>query len=198
MVGVALEGGGAKGAFHIGAIKALKEHGYEIQGVVGTSIGAFNAAMICQGDFERIYAFWEQVEPSHLFDIEDGYMKKLVQAEINKDTLKYLSNKTKQFIENKGVDTARLRGVLDTFIEEDKMRQSPIDFGLVTVSIPDMKPLELLKEAIPEGMMKDYIMASANYPGFKLSPLNGKYYIDGGVHDNCPVNLLAEKGYETI
>ena len=39
MLGVALEGGGARGAFHVGAIKALLEEGYEIDGIVGTSIG---------------------------------------------------------------------------------------------------------------------------------------------------------------
>ena len=55
MLGVALEGGGARGAFHVGAIKALLEEGYEIDGVVGTSIGAFNAAMIAQGDFEKCF-----------------------------------------------------------------------------------------------------------------------------------------------
>ena len=58
MLGLALEGGGAKGAFHIGAVKALLENGYEFDGVVGTSIGAFNGALISQGDFEKAYDLW--------------------------------------------------------------------------------------------------------------------------------------------
>ena len=44
MIGLVLEGGGAKGAYHIGAYRALSELGIQIDGVVGTSIGAINAA----------------------------------------------------------------------------------------------------------------------------------------------------------
>ena len=48
-----LEGGGAKGAYQIGAYMALKEKGFEFDHVVGTSIGAINGAVIAQGDVEK-------------------------------------------------------------------------------------------------------------------------------------------------
>ena len=41
-------------------------------------------------------------------------------------------------------------------------------------------------------------MASARYPGLKMEPLDGKAYLDGGIYDNCPVNLLAKKNYDKI
>ena len=41
-----LEGGGAKGAYQIGAWKALKEAGVKINAVAGTSVGALNGALI--------------------------------------------------------------------------------------------------------------------------------------------------------
>lgn len=198
MLGLALEGGGAKGAFHIGAIKAFLENGYEFDGVVGTSIGAFNGALVSQGDFNKLYELWINLEPSTLFDIDDGYMGKMVQSELSLDMIKYLKNRAKAFIENGGIDTGKLRNVLDQLIDEDKLRTSNRDFGMVTVSIPDFKPVEIYKELIPDGKIKDYIMASASFPGFKLCPLDGKYYIDGGIHDNCPVNLLLRKGYDKI
>ena len=49
MKGLVLEGGGTKGAYQLGAYKALKELGMEFDGIVGTSIGALNAAFIIQG-----------------------------------------------------------------------------------------------------------------------------------------------------
>ncbi|HMM69555.1 MAG TPA: patatin-like phospholipase family protein, partial [Gudongella oleilytica] len=52
MYGLVLEGGGAKGSYHVGVYKALLEEGIPIGGVAGTSIGALNGAMIVQGDFE--------------------------------------------------------------------------------------------------------------------------------------------------
>lgn len=45
-VGLALTGGGAKGAYHVGAIKAISEFKMPIDMVSGTSIGALNGAII--------------------------------------------------------------------------------------------------------------------------------------------------------
>ena len=198
MLGLALEGGGAKGAFHIGAVKALLENGYEFDGVVGTSIGAFNGALISQGDFEKAYDLWINMEPSMLFDIEDECMRNIVHNGLTKETIKYISSRTINLIENRGIDTSKMRRVLYENVDEYKLRTSNIDFGMVTVSIPDFNPVEVYKEDIPAGKIRDYIMASANFPGFKLYPIDGKYYIDGGIYDNCPVNLLIRKGYKDI
>lgn len=198
MLGLALEGGGAKGAFHRGAVKALLENGYEFDGVVGTSIGAFNGALISQGDFEKAYDLWINMEPSMLFDIEDECMRNIVHNGLTKETIKYISSRTINLIENRGIDTSKIRRVLYENVDEYKLRTSNIDFGMVTVSIPDFNPVEVYKEDIPAGKIRDYIMASANFPGFKLYPIDGKYYIDGGIYDNCPVNLLIRKGYKDI
>ena len=59
MYGLVLEGGGARGAYHIGVYKAILEEGIEIGGITGTSIGALNGAMIVQGDYEICYELWQ-------------------------------------------------------------------------------------------------------------------------------------------
>ena len=48
--GIVLEGGGAKGAYQIGAWRALREAGIRIKGAAGTSVGALNGALICMDD----------------------------------------------------------------------------------------------------------------------------------------------------
>lgn len=198
MFGVALEGGGAKGAYHIGAIKALIESGSKIDGVVGTSIGAFNAALIAQNDFEKAYEIWNNMQPSTLFNIEDNKMETINKSGFTKESLRYLSEKAKEIIMNRGIDTSKLRNVVDSLVFEEEIRKSEMDFGMVTVSISDLTPLEILKDDIPQGKLNDYIMASANLPLFKSQPIDNKYYIDGGIYNNCPINLLADKGYTNV
>lgn len=198
MFGLALEGGGVKGAFHMGVLKALLEEGYEFGGVAGTSIGALNGAIIAQGDFEAGYKLWESMDAPLLFDIEETQYKKLIDRRIDKELLIKLAARMGAIIENKGIDTEKMRQVVESIVDEEKLRRSDMDFGLVTVSVTDLKPLELYKEDIPEGRMIDYIMASASFPGFKLNPIGDKYYIDGGFYDNCPINLLARKGFNEI
>ena len=58
MLGLALEGGGAKGAYEIGAYRALTELGYHFDVICGVSIGAINAALLAQGDCEKAAEFW--------------------------------------------------------------------------------------------------------------------------------------------
>lgn len=198
MLGLALEGGGAKGAFHMGVVKAFLEEGYMFDGVTGTSIGALNGAIIAQGDFEPGYGWWERMDTSMLFDIERSFMQKFMNKKIDKESLLYLYSKLKDIIENRGLDTAKIRETLRTLIDEEKLRKSKVDFGMVTVSLFDFKPVELFKEDIPPGKLVSYLMASANLPIFKIEPLEGKYYIDGGFYDNCPVNLLIKRGYTEV
>ena len=51
--GLVLDGGGARGAYQIGAWKALVEAGVKFNAVAGTSVGALNGALICMGDIEK-------------------------------------------------------------------------------------------------------------------------------------------------
>ncbi len=200
MLGLALEGGGAKGAYHIGAYRALTEEGLVFDGVTGTSIGALNGAMIAQGDFERLEDWWKSADSSALFDVDQMKINRILNNHIDRETLHYLLKRTRTIINNRGMDTKRIRETLKQFIDEEKLRVSPIDFGLVTVaiSLSKLKPLEIFKEDIPNGQIIDYLMASANLPVFKIEPVDGKYFIDGGFYDNCPINLLIQKGYKEI
>ena len=59
MNGLVLSGGGGRGAYQVGVIKALEEGGIEPEIIVGTSIGAVNGALLASGlkaaDLERVW-----------------------------------------------------------------------------------------------------------------------------------------------
>lgn len=197
--GLALEGGGSRGSFHVGAVQALIDNGYEFSSVVGTSIGSLNGAMIAQGDFDKLKSLWKDINPATLIDIENEHIHKLANRKIDKKTLTYISQKTKEVIDNKGLDTAKLRAFINENIDEERLRNSPVDFGLVTVSVSDRQAVEIRKNAIPKGKINDYLMASSNLPVFKQERLvDDKRYLDGGVYNNCPVKLLLEGGCNEI
>ena len=52
-------------------------------------------------------------------------------------------------------------------------------------------------EDIPEGLLEDFLLASAYLIGFKNERLHGKKYIDGGVINNV-LKLLVGRGYENV
>ena len=198
MYGLVLEGGGAKGAYHIGAYKAIKDMNIEIGGVAGTSVGALNGAAIAQDDFEKAYELWYNMCYSKVMNADDIEMKKLKKGKLTKEDIKSLSERIKGIITEKGIDVTPLKDLLCELIDEDKIRNSGKDFGIVTVSLTDLKPLELYIEDIPEGKLVEYLLASAYFPAFKKEKINGKMYIDGGIYNNLPINLLSDKGYKDI
>lgn len=193
MYGLVLEGGGAKGAYHIGAYKAIKDMNIEIGGVAGTSVGALNGAAIAQDDFEKAYELWYNMCYSKVMNADDIEMKKLKKGKLTKEDIKSLSERIKGVINEKGIDVTPLKDLLFELVDEDKIRNSGKDFGIVTVSLTDLKPLELYIEDIPEGKLVEYLLASAYFPAFKKEKINGKMYIDGGIYNNLPINLLSNK-----
>ncbi len=198
MIGVALEGGGARGAYHVGVIKAYLENGIRFDGFVGTSIGAFNAAILAQGDFKKLYKLWSNLSQEEIFDVDAKNLLQLTSLKFSVNVITNLKGSMEKVIGNGGVDTSKMEEIIRKQLNEKKLRASKKDYGLVTVSLNDHKTYELFIEDIPERQLLHYIMASASFPGFKPQIIDGKPYLDGGLSNNCPINMLLEKGYDEI
>jgi NTE family protein len=198
MLGLTLEGGGAKGAYHIGAWKAFREVGMEFNGITGTSVGALNGGLIIQGDFEAAWNLWYNVTPQQIMTLDDDIYVMLSDRKLDHTNVMVLIEEIRRTIKNSGIDTSPLYNMIQQVMREDIIRKSPMDFGFVTYSITDRKLLELFKEDIPEGKLADYLMASSYLPVFKERLLDGKLFLDGAFYNNLPVNMLLRKGYEEI
>jgi len=199
MQGLVLEGGGAKGAFHIGALKALFEKGYHFDGVMGTSIGAVNGVLVAQGDFPLLYQLWNNLSPSAALGLDEYYLSRFRAKKTDVGALKYIWGELRRVISDKGLSTDKFVSLLNQYINEDKLRASPCEFGIVTVDISDgWTPVEIFKDDMPSGTVKDYVIASAYFPAFRREPINGKRYMDGGIYDNLPINPLIRKGFDNI
>ncbi len=189
--GLVLEGGGAKGAYQIGAWKALKEANIRIKGIAGTSVGALNGALICMGDLEKAESLWENISYSQIMSVDDKIMEDIFkQKKISRDALKDMMD----YISDGGVDITPLKELIAECVDEEKIQNSPMDLYIHTFSVDEMRELNVdLKEIEPE-LIKDFLLASSYiFPIFKSEKLHGKTYIDGGAINNVPVDTLIEK-----
>ena len=178
MYGLALGGGGSRGSYEIGVLKALKEMKIEIGAITGTSIGAINGASYLMDDMDLMEEFWKS---------------------LNRDSLiKFKEISIPDIIKNKGFDFDILMNLLNSNLKEDVIRKNPIDFGIVTYNLSTKEPLVLFKDEIPQGMLVDYVAASANHPSFERLIIDGDAFIDGAIYDNIPVLPLYERGYRDI
>lgn len=182
---LALAGGGTRGAFEAGVWRALCELGIEISAIAGTSIGAVNGAMFASG--KDAEALWKNIKAQDFIDIEGENMFSLL-------TIFSLAKK----VRDGGVDTSAFRNFLETELDEAAVRASDIDFGLCTYRTDTKETVEIFTEDIPEGQLVDFVLASASFPLFRHTMIDGAEYSDGGLKNNLPVNMLIDRGYDTI
>lgn len=198
MLGLSLEGGGAKGAYQFGAWKAFRELGMEFDGITGTSIGALNGALMIQEDYEKAYEIWQEIAPEKILNIDSKLYNMIMETGIKADQIQYVLEQAQRFVKDVGLDVGPMVKMIRETTKEEVIRKSKKDFGFVTVSLTDLKPLELFKEEVPKGKMADYLLASSYLPIFKPEKIDGKTFLDGGFYNNLPINMLYQKGYKKV
>ncbi|WP_250674561.1 patatin-like phospholipase family protein [Paraclostridium ghonii] len=199
MKGLVLEGGGTKGSYQVGAYKALRELGIEFKGIAGTSIGALNGAYIVQDNLDVLEEIWTKYDYTHFMDVDEETYNNIKNVDFTPKNINRVIALINKARKNQGIDITPFRSLLERTIDEDVIRTSNKDFGLVTV-VWDRKiiPSPMFLENIEKGKLLDYLIASASLPIFKLDKLDDKLFLDGLFHNNIPVSLLREKGYEDI
>lgn len=181
-----LSGGGAKGSYQLGVYKAIRRLGIKIDIITGTSIGSINGALFVAGDYLKAKRLWMKISTDNLFNYNF------------KDPKEY-QKVAKEMVENKGLKFDKAEKFLEEIINEDKIRKSKTDYGLVTVNLKSRVPKMLTKEQIPKGKLVSYIIASSTcFPAVEMKEIDGDYYIDGGYYDNLPINLAIDMGAEEI
>jgi NTE family protein len=196
--GLVFEGGGAKGAYEIGVWKALKELNIKIEAVVGTSVGSLNGALFAQGDYEKALDIWENIRYSSIINVEDKMMENLTNFKWNQMDVHESSVRFFDILKNRGLDITPLKSLLDEMINEDLLRNSQIDFGLVTFNLSELKPMEIMVKDIEPGQVAGYLLASSYLPSFRREKIFGKNFLDGAFYNVTPTSMLIERGYKNI
>ena len=196
--GIVLEGGGARGSYQIGAWKALREAGIKIRGIAGASVGALNGALICMDDLEKAEEIWENIRYSQVIDVDDDVIETVKKLDLKSLNLVKVAEDAKKILKDKGLDITPLKNLIESVVDEDKIRSSDRELYLTTYSVTDRELLVLNAKDIPDGEIGDMLLASAYFTAFRNDKLGGKRYLDGGGWNNVPINILLEHDYKDI
>jgi NTE family protein len=190
-----LQGGGALGAYQVGVYQALHEAGIEPDWVIGTSIGAINAAVIAgnrpQDRLPRLRELWRRFEQAGpfakfstlAFGIAGFFSPRLpawggMYANVGVDAASYYS-------------TAPLRETLTQLVDADLFgQQTRLTVGAVNVKSGTMRYFDSRDDA---ALGLDEVMASgALPPGFPAIRVDGEAYWDGGLFSNTPLEAVLD------
>ena len=204
MKGLVLEGGGVKGSYQVGAFYAFRDCKIKFNGIVGTSIGSFNAAMLASERERELLKFWYDLDPGLAMNFDQRFVDLFNDnKKVGIDALIGACSTLKSIVKNYGLDYSKLLKIVRNALDYDKLINSNIDYGLVTVRVSrrkGIKPLYITKDDILDSDdLVEYIMASCYLPIFKHSRIvDNHYYLDGGFYDNAPFKILTDKGYKDI
>lgn len=193
---IALGAGGARGAYQIGAWKALRELGVDYDIVVGSSIGSVNGVAMVQDDYDLALDLWKNISVDKIFagDVDLDFEPQ----DIIGSTEKLVSLLIK-ILTNKGLDISPFLDLLNDIVDEDKVRASAREFGIGALRVPLIKGMEITKEKMKVGYMAKYILASSSaFPVFPVCEVDGNKYIDGGYYDSLPINFARNLGAEEV
>ena len=196
-VGVFLTGGGAKGSFEIGFLKALEELEIHPDVICGSSSGAIIGAGATYMDSYELMECWKRITLEKIFSIDSrnvqdyqGYQK----------VLKLWKELLKGMMKNKSlVPIEEIRKLLYSSLDEDKILSSKIELGITATELPSFHLLKLWKEEMEEDQLLEYIMASLYLPIFKPEKIiHIKHYIDISALRRFPYEMLKEKNCNEV
>jgi predicted acylesterase/phospholipase RssA len=190
--GLVLQGGGALGAYELGALKRLREEpNFEPNFISGVSIGAITAATLvgAKGDpIDTLDAIWHRFSiPSSPFvpQITQRFLSLFGNLDFFRLRTDYVDGATWTSL----YDTSPLRATLEEFIDFEKIRSSPVKLFVTATNVTTGRVEVFDNRAITP----DHILASgALPPGFPMIEINHNFYWDGGVFDNSPLGPVME------
>lgn len=155
--------------------------------------------MIAAGKEKELLDFWQKINMGEILGFDAEYIKKKAKKEFSLSYVKLSFLNFMNIIRSHGINPEGLEKVLTTYLTEEEVRNSTMDYGLCTVKLKNLKPIYIFKEEMIKGKLFDYILASCYLPIFKAQKkVDDNYYLDGGFYDNLPVNMLIDKGYNKI
>lgn len=162
-VALVLGSGGARGIAHIGVIRALINHGFEISSIAGTSMGAVIGGVYAAGKLDEYEAWMRSLSKMSVFNLVDFTMSS--QGIIKAD---------------------RVLTEIKKFIPDRLIEELPVKFAAVATDILNREEV-----VMTEGSLFEAIRASISIP-LVITPAkrNDTLFVDGGVLNPVPVNRV--------
>lgn len=194
--GLVLSGGGTKGIYQCGAVSALRELGrWDFDVITGTSVGALNAAMLVQGDFDAMNEMYENLKASQIIR---GYLPGDLSLRGIVKQWGRVKETLNKYLKEEGLDISPFLQMVRKYYDRDRFFASPIDFGCITVTATGQKPVYVTKEMMWDHG-EEWLAASASaYPAFPVKRIGSVEYVDGGYFDNSPIDFAMRLGAEEI
>jgi NTE family protein len=209
-----LQGGGALGAYQVGAFQAMDEEGYQPDWVSGISIGAINSAVIVGNPPEqrlaRLEDLWNEISRPNAWGAQfGGEARRLFNQASAMESILYgqpnffWPRVPNPFLVPPGIatansayDTSPMLATLARLADFDRINSPEVrlSLGATCVTTGTLEYFDNTRQRIgPE-----HVLASGSLPpGFPPTQVDGLAYWDGGCVANSPLEAIIDE-FETV
>jgi NTE family protein len=212
-VALVLQGGGALGAYQAGVYQALHEHDLTPDWIVGTSIGAINAAIIAGNEpavrMARLKEFWNGITHADALDMSkvpdparrfntwlatfDAALRGVPGFFSPRPFNPFAAGLPVDPEEASFYNTAELAKTLGRLIDFDYLN-APGGIRLTVSAIKVSCGTLASFDNTGQDIGIEHVMASgALPPGFPPVRIGGELYWDGGLYSNTPLETVLEE-----
>ena len=214
-IGLVLSGGGDKGAYQVGAWKALEEFGIskEIKVISGTSIGALNTVFFDTLSADDLIEKWLNINMIETFQVNKDRIDKLIKDITNSS--KGIFDKIFSIFSSQGfllkdgvIKTIKNNTDLNLIPESKRILYAtctdctdlPNEFLLLnTLNLKIGRPKYFKLNDFNANKLEKILVASAAIPFiFDRVTIDGREYLDGGLADSTPIPPAYYNGCDII
>jgi NTE family protein len=210
LVALVLQGGGALGAYHVGAYQAMEEAGFAPDWVAGISIGAINSAVIVGNQpaqrLEKLEQLWSEISwpnewggflkgPSRKFFNEMSAAAAFMAGQPNFWFPRMVSPALLAEVPAEQAsyyDTAPMRATLRRLVDFELVNAGPLRISLGATEITS-GDLHFFDNRGGDTIGPEHVLASGSLPpGFAATRVGEKLYWDGGCVSNTPLDAIYD------
>jgi NTE family protein len=171
-----LAGGGSFGSVQVGMLRALVAHGLMANMVVGSSVGAMNAAfyagMPTAEGVEKLAAIWRSLRRQDVFPIT---LRTLIGFIRRRDFL---------------VEADGVRRLIDTHVPYRNLEEAKIPLHVVATDLLSGETIVLSKGSVAQAVLASTAIPAA----FAPVQIESLYLVDGAITCNTPVRVAIACG----
>lgn len=196
-----LAGGGARGAYQIGSLIALRELSIDkyIKVISGTSIGALNAILFMKGDLDEAVEIWCRINNESILPTsEHNLMFRSMLLHFGVNNISFIKKYIPQIILGGNISRSGLVNIMDKinlqFIKESNL--------ICYATCTELEKLDTkyfrINDYNEENIRKILLATSAIPMIYDCEEIECGKYLDGGIVDNVPIKPVYEEGCDII
>lgn len=200
-IGLVLAGGGARGAYQIGAIKALRELDIDkyIKVVSGTSIGALNAMLFMNGNLDESIEVWRNINKEQILPTGENNLNiRSMILNFGANNIHFIKKYIPRIISGGNISRCGLIEIMNK-IDFSFVKNSEIICYAACTEVTGLKPRYFKVNDYKEEGIKKILLATSAIPMiYECEEIEEVKYLDGGIVDNVPIHPVYEEGCDII